>query len=157
MTADLLSHLLCDEEARQLLQQVLDVLGPFSDAWRPSSLTHNDFHDDQVLLTPDGHFALVDFEEAGQGDPLLDVGNMLAHLRWMARFGNAPEACDAYRRQFRAAALSRFGWESQALDLREAFVLFRLSSGPIRQLRPNWVKRVKTGLALAFDVAKGRL
>ena len=156
MTADLLSHLLRNEEKRQLLHQVLDVLGPFSDGWRPSSLAHNDFHDDQMLLTPEGQLALVDFEEAGPGDPLLDVANMLAHLRWMARFGNEPGNCDAYHRQFRADALSRFGLDPQALDLREAFVLFRLSSGPIRQLRSNWAKRVEIGLALALDVAKGR-
>ena len=156
MTADLLSQLLLEKEAGQLLKPVLDVLGPFADGWRPSSLAHNDFHDDQVILTPEGQLALVDFEEAGPGDPLLDVGNMLAHLRWMARFGNAPETWDTYHSQFRAAALTRFGWESQALDLREAFVLFRLSSGPIRQLRPDWARRVETGLTLALDASTGR-
>ena len=155
MTERLLSHLLHGERASQLLRQVTDVLGPFAEAWRPSALAHNDFYDDQVLLTPEGHLALVDFEETGPGDPLFDVGNMLAHLRWMAQFGNAPEACDAYRQRFRSAALARFGWEPHALDLREAFAVFRLSSGPIRQLRRNWAERVETGLALAVKVLEG--
>ena len=31
--------------------------------------------------------ALVDFEEAGPGDPMLDVGNFIAHLCWRSRFG----------------------------------------------------------------------
>ena len=155
MTERLLSHLLQDEEAGRFLQQVTDVLAPFSEAWRPSALAHNDFYDDQVLLTPEGDLALVDFEETGLGDPLFDVGNMLAHLRWMARFGNAPEACDAYRSSVRSAALARFGWEPQALNLREAFALFRLSAGPIRQLRPNWARRVEAGLVLTSEVLGG--
>ena len=70
-------------------------------------LAHSDFYDDQVLLTPEGHLALVDFEEIGPGGPLLDVSDMLAHLRWMARFGSAPEAYGAYRRRVRSAALAR--------------------------------------------------
>ena len=151
MTERLLSQLLHGEEAHRLLGQVTDVLGPFSEAWRPSALAHNDFYDDQVIVTPEGELALVDFEETGPGDPLLDVGNLLAHLRWMARFGIAPERCDVYRRRVRSDALARFGWDPRALDMREAFALFRLSAGPIRQLRRNWGNRVETGLALASN------
>ncbi len=152
MTQSFLVHFLQGDEARQLLQQVTDALRPFSEAWRPSTLAHNDFYDDQMLLTPEGRLALIDFEETGPGDPLLDVGNMLAHLRWMTRFGIAPEACDRYRHQFRSAALERFGWGAQALNLREAFALFRLSSNPLRQLERNWPSKVQSGLALAAEV-----
>ncbi len=155
MTQRLLAHVLQGDEARRLLEQVTDVLAPFSEAWRPSALAHNDFYDDQVLLTPEGRLALVDFEETGPGDPLLDVGNMLAHLRWMARFDISPEACDSYRHRFRAAALNRFGWDAQALNLREAFALFRLSSNPFRQLQRNWASKVETGLALSAELLKG--
>jgi hypothetical protein len=155
-TKGLLAHLLQGEEAHRLLQQVTDALGPFSEAWRPSALAHNDFYDDQILLTPEGHLALVDFEETGPGDPLLDVGNMLAHLRWMTRFGIAPEACDSYRRRFRTATLERFDWSPQALNLREALALFRLSSNPFRQLQHNWPTKVETGLALAAEALEGK-
>ena len=140
---------------RQLLQQVTEVLRPFAETWRPSAIAHNDFHDDQLILTPEGRLALVDFEEVGPGDPLLDVANLLAHLRWMARFGNTPEECEAYHRRVQDAALARFDWDPKALDLREAFVLFRLSSGPIRQLKTNWTSRIESGLALAYDVSTG--
>ena len=155
MTERLLSYVLWGKETRHMLQQVTDVLGPFAETWRPSAIAHNDFHDDQLILTPEGRLALVDFEEVGLGDPLLDVANLLAHLRWMARFGNAPEECEAYHWRVRDAALVRFDWDPRALDLREAFVLFRLSSGPIRQLRTNWTCRVESGLALAYDVSTG--
>lgn len=65
MTSRLLSHLLQQGEARRVLRRVRHVLGPFAAAWQPSTLAHNDFYDDQMLVTPDGEIALVDFEEAG--------------------------------------------------------------------------------------------
>jgi hypothetical protein len=154
-TERLLAQVLQDEGTRQALRRAADVLGPFAEAWQPSALAHNDFYDDQLLLTPSGRLALVDFEETGPGDPLLDVGNLLAHLRWMARFGIASEACDAYRRRFRSAALHRFGWEEGALALREAFALFRLSSNPVRQLQRDWPQAVETGLALVAEALDG--
>ena len=154
-TERLLTHLLQREEACRLLQQVTSILGPFSESWQSSGLAHNDFYDDQMLLTPEGHLVLVDFEEIGPGDPLLDVGKLLAHLRRTARFGNAKEPSDTYRRRVRSAALTRFGWDPQALDLREAIALFLLAPGPIRQLRRNWDKRVETGLALVSLVLEG--
>jgi len=152
MTERLLSHLLETEEARSLLSNVTDALRSFAQTWQPSAVAHNDFYDDQMLVTPDGQLALVDFEEIGPGDPLLDVANMSAHLRWMARFGNAPEAYDSYRRNLRSAALAHFGCDGRALDLREAYAIFRLSAGPVRQLRRNWAKKTTEGLALASQV-----
>lgn len=154
-TRRLLSQVLHDEEARRALRRAGDVLGPFVEGWRPSALAHNDFYDDQLLLTPADRLVLVDFEETGPGDPLLDVGNLLAHLRWMARSGTAAEACDAYRQRFRSIALDRFGWEERALALREAFALFRLSSNPVRKLQRAWPEAVQTGLALVAEVLDG--
>ena len=155
MTERLLSHLLKKEEPSRNLKSVTDVLGPFAHAWQPSAIAHNDFYDDQVLVTPEGKLALVDFEEIGPGDPLLDVANMMAHLRWMTRFGNASEAFNAYRQDLRSAALDHFGCDRGALDLREAYAIFRLSAGPIRQLRRDWAKRISAGLALASEVLEG--
>lgn len=147
----LLSQVLQDDGPRQALQRAATALGPFVEAWRPSAVAHNDFYDDQVVLAPSGRLALVDFEETGPGDPLLDVGNFLAHLRRMARTGSAAEACDAYRRRFRAAALERFGWEERELALREAYSLFRLSANPFRTLQRDWPQAVQAGLTFAVE------
>ena len=155
-TERLLSQLLRSEEARGLLQRVSEALGPFALNWQPSALAHNDFYDDQILITPEGHLALVDFEEIGPGDPLLDVGKLLAHLRRMAQSGNGAEACKLYRQRVRSSALARFGWESQDLDLREAFALFRLSTGPIRRLQRSWEGRVEAGLAMVAEALGDR-
>ena len=152
-TERLLTHVLEHREAAlQALSEVTGVLGPFAKAWHPSTLAHNDFHDDQVLITPAGHLALVDFEEVGPGDAQFDVANLLAHLHWMARFGRSPKACEAYRAGIRSAALQRFGWDARELDVREAYGIFRLTSNPVRQMRRDWASRVESGLSLAAEV-----
>ncbi len=154
-TDGLLRQVLEDEEARLTLRDAMVPLRRFVEAWKPSSLAHNDFYDDQLLLTPEDRLVLADFEEVGPGDPLLDIGNFLAHLRWMARFGIAPDECDAYRRELRDMALERFRWDRSELALREAFALLRLSSNPVRRLRADWDRDVKTGLALTAEVLDG--
>ena len=139
---------------RRTLKRVTTALDPFVKSWQPSGVAHNDFYDDQLIRLPDGRLALVDFEEAGLGDPLLDVGNFLAHLRWSARFGRESEAhaSGAYHRRLRAAALARFGWDERALNLREAVCLFRVCTNPIRHLAPDWPGRLEVGLSLVSEV-----
>ena len=149
-TLRLLSNAL-DDEALERMQPVAKVIGAFADSWRPTASAHNDFYDDQLLLTPEGLLALVDFEEAGPGDPMFDVGNMLAHLRWMAGFGMDSEACDDYRQRVRAAALARFDWKTDDLNLREAFAIFRMSSNPLRQAVRGWQSSVAKALGMAGE------
>ena len=146
-----LSQLFSEPEAKDMLRRVVETLGPFVEAWQPTALAHNDFYDDQMLYTPDtGRLALVDFEETAPGDPLLDVGVMLAHLRRSVRFGG-PESCEIYRREFRAAALERFGWDQRELNLREAYSLFGLSANAFHSLHSNWYESLETGLSLAAE------
>ena len=149
-TVRILSAALDDESMRKM-QPVAEIIGGFADSWRPTGSAHNDFYDDQLLLTPEGSLALVDFEEAGPGDALFDVGNMLAHLRWMSEFGMGPEACNDYRRCLRAAALARFGWNADDLNLREAFAIFRMSSNPLRQATNRWQSSVRKALRMAAE------
>jgi hypothetical protein len=155
MTFRLLTHLLQEEEY-PVINQLGDILGPFSEEWKPSAVAHNDFYDDQIIYTPDSSLVLVDFEETGPGDPLYDVGNILAHLRWMAHFSTtARENRVKYRELLRSAALQRFGWRQHELDLREAFALFRLSANPFRRLQRDWISSVKAGLSLAIETLAG--
>lgn len=143
-----------DEAALMTLKQATRALDPFVSAWRPSATAHNDLYDDQMLLLADGRLAQVDSEEAGPGDPMLDIGNFLAHLRWTARFGSVANASASgtYHRLLRAAALERFGWQERDLDLREAVCVFRVCTNPIRRLSPDWLHATKSGLALVNQV-----
>ncbi len=141
------------DEARRSLGEAVAVLDPFVESWEPSGVAHNDCYDDQMLVLPDRRIALVDYEETGPGDPLLDVGNFLAHLRWGSRFGRgrAARAAGAYREAFRQAALERFGWSERDLALREGVCLFRVCTNAIRHPREDWQGQLESGLALVNE------
>ena len=135
------------------LQAAARSLDPFVESWRPSGIAHNDFYDDQLLVLPDGRMALVDFEEAGPGDPMLDVGNFLAHLRWASRLGREKEtgASGTFHHRFREAALDRFRWDAGELNRREAVCLFRICTTVVRYPRGDWRSKLAAGLALVNE------
>ena len=139
--------------ASRNLQDAVKSLDPFVRSWRPTGIAHNDFYDDQVLVLRDGSVALVDFEEAGPGDPLLDVGNFLAHLRWASSFGRKGRGAGSgnYFKQFRDAALDRFRWADRDLAFREAVCLFRICTNTIRRPQGDWHSRLETGLSLVNE------
>lgn len=150
-----LKHKVRDHDsAAHSLHEATKSLDPFIQSWQPSGMAHNDFYDDQMLILPDGRVVLVDLEEVGPGDPMLDVGNFLAHLRWASRFRRKSEA-DAsglYCAVFRHAALRRFHWHEHELALREAVCLFRICTNAIRHPRPNWYDTLNTGLSLVNEI-----
>ena len=147
-------HVLADhDDGRRVLRTARRALRPFVESWQPSTIAHNDFYDDQMIVSPDGRVALVDIEEVGPGDPLLDVGNCLAHLQWASRFGakRKPDASGAYYHEFRAAALDRFGWDDRDLALREAVCLFRVCTNTIRRPKTDWYANTIAGLNLVNE------
>ena len=117
-----------DPGGQAILMDATRSLDPFAKAWTPTHTAQNDFYDDQMLILPDGRISLVDFEETGPGDPMLDVGNFLAHLRYTTHFGKPREsrAKAAYHSIFLTASLDRLRWNSLDLALREAVCLFRV-------------------------------
>ena len=143
-----------DDTMRRILKDATRSLDQFVESWRPSHIAHNDFYDDQMLALPDGRIALVDFEEAGPGDPMLDVGNFLAHLRWAAHFGRDREANakSVYHSVFRTASLERMGWSERELALREAVCLFRVCTNAIRHPQPEWRRRLGEGLTMVNEI-----
>ena len=142
-----------DGPALRSLKDATRSLDPFVRSWRPTGVAHNDFYDDQMLVMPDGRIALVDFEEAGPGDPMLDVGNFLAHLKWASCFNRKrrKDGSGAYYQQFRRAALERFRWNDRSLAFREAVCLFRICTNTIRRPQGDWHDRLETGLSLVNE------
>ena len=145
-----------DVNGQMILDEATRSLDPFVKSWAPTHTAHNDFYDDQMLILPDGRIALVDFEETGPGDPMLDIGNFLAHLRWASHFGKPREsrAKAAYHSIFHSASLDRLGWNSHDLALREAVCLFRVCTNAIRHPRPDWRIRLQKGLTLVNDILR---
>ena len=151
----LLAHFARESEpASSSIERISQSLDAFVEAWRPSAVAHNDFYDDQILVLPDGDVALVDLEEAGPGDPMLDVGNFIAHLRWRSRLGRRLEddANASYLNEFRTAAIERFGWYERDLDLREAVCLFRICTNVVRHPQDDWRARLESGLSLVDEI-----
>lgn len=147
-------HNLRDQhDSMHRLNAIADMLDGFVASWRPSSMAHNDFYDDQMLLTADGRIALVDLEDIGPGDPMLDVGNFLAHLRWSSQSSNKDRAenCRSFHRLFLGAALERFKWDAQSLALREAVCLFRICTNVIRHPKQDWKSKLDAGLELVLN------
>lgn len=140
-------------DSSQTLKAIADSLGPFVKSWKPSRMAHNDFYDDQLLLVEDGRIALVDLEDIAPGDPMLDVGNFLAHLRWATQSENKDRAdnCELFQHALRGAALERFRWDSRDLALREAVCLFRICTNVIRHPGRDWQDKLKAGLALVNE------
>lgn len=136
------------------LNDATKSLDSFVRSWHPTGVAHNDFYDDQMLVLRDGSIALVDFEEAGPGDPMLDVGNFLAHLKWAATFGTRRRTRDgnsAFHEQFKQAAIERFRWSERDLAFREAVCLFRVCTNTVRHPREDWHNRLEAGLSLVND------
>lgn len=135
----------------QLLDNGVQALDEFTENWQATATAHNDFYDDQMVMLPDGRIALVDVEGTGPGDPLLDVGNFLAHLKWSSQVSRRGLALEEYHDAFRREALNRFLWSGTDLDLREAVCLFRLCTNAVRHPRDDWRERLAQGLTLVNE------
>ncbi|MCC6314330.1 MAG: phosphotransferase, partial [Thermomicrobiales bacterium] len=108
------------------------------------AIGHGDFYDDQAIVGDDG-IALIDLDEIRIAHPMLDVGNMLAHLNFNETRGlvgrNAREA-------FIAGMRERRNMDERDIAVFEAAGLLKLAPGPFRRLEPNW----RAGVADILDL-----
>jgi hypothetical protein len=119
-------------------------------------IVHGDLYENQVIVANE-RFGLLDLDDLGPGDPLLDAANFSAHLLVLGTSG--PPAAGPilrYREELRAAFCRRLDADPAALAWREAYCLLRLSSGPFRVLHPDWPRRMASRLNLASEVLSAR-
>ena len=140
------------DDGWQDYRKTVESLDPFIDHWRDTGTARNDFYDDQLVMLPQGKIALVDIEGAGPGDPMLDVGNFLAHLKWSSQVSRWGTTFGEYHDAFREEALQRFRWAESDLGLREAVCLFRICTNAVRHPREDWRERLAAGLSLENEV-----
>ena len=132
--------------------RAVEALDPFAETWRATGIAHNDFYDDQLVMLPEGKIALVDIEGAGPGDPMLDVGNFLAHLKWSSRVSRRGSSFEEFHDVFREEALQSYRWTESELGLREAVCLFRICTNAVRHPREDWRERLAGGLSQVNEV-----
>ena len=119
-------------------------------------IVHGDLYENQVFV--DGEtLGLVDLDDLGSGDPLLDAANFTAHLKVLAASGPpAAAVIHRYREELRAALLRRLDADAAALAWREAYCLLRLATGPFRVLHADWPRRMADRLMLATEALSVR-
>ncbi len=105
--------------------------------WQSRAI-HGDFSDDQVICS-DGSCAIVDYDRACWGDPLLDLGSFGASLiarrvRGEIDSGLAHGALSAVARAYHA----RSGIDLRSLGMFVSASLLRLLNEPFRLRRPGW-------------------
>jgi Ser/Thr protein kinase RdoA (MazF antagonist) len=114
-------------------------------------VVHGDLYENQVFVDAD-HLTLIDLDDLGPGDPLLDAANVSAHLLLLAASGAPAAAMIArYRDELRHAFGQVFDVDPADLAWREAYCLLRLVSGPFRVLHPEWPTRMAARLSLAAE------
>jgi aminoglycoside phosphotransferase (APT) family kinase protein len=119
-------------------------------------IVHGDLYENQVFVDGDT-LGLIDVDDLGPGDPLLDAANFSAHLLVLGASGPAAASVIlGYREELRAAFLRRLDADPAALSWREAYCVLRLASGPFRVLHPDWPRRMTDRLALATEVLAAR-
>lgn len=117
---------------------------------------HGDLYEGQVLVADDGTLALIDLDDLGLGDPLLDVATFTAHLLALALSpGPAAARIRAYRDELRLASLDLLGAAEHSLRWREAYALLLLAPGPFRTLHPAWPAKVTERVGAAAHLLGG--
>lgn len=122
----------------------------------PEWIVHGDLYENQVLVDGD-RLGLIDLDDIGPGDPLLDAANFSAHLLVLGASSAArPAIILRYREELQTAFCQMLDADPATLAWREAYCLLRLTSGPFRILHPEWPRRMADRLALAAEVLAAR-
>ncbi|HEY3238878.1 MAG TPA: phosphotransferase, partial [Acidimicrobiia bacterium] len=113
--AGLTGHLL--PSLRPTLDEVLAAVAHAIDSDPPDRHpVHGDLYEAQLLVGDDGTLGLLDLDDLGLGDPLLDAATFSAHLVALAlQPGPATTRILAYRAELRRAFLDRLGAPEHSL------------------------------------------
>ena len=142
----LLAHLL--PHRRQEIRELYRMLAGLAARPLPELFTvHGDLYEGQIFVGKDYSLGLIDLEDGGPGDPLMDAANMLAHLMILHVY--TPEADGrplAYRALLRRKLLDHLGGGEEELLWREAACALMLATGPFRVQSPRWPQETEARL-----------
>jgi hypothetical protein len=106
---------------------------------------HGDLHEAQLVVDDTTVTGLLDIDDVGPGDPLDDVGALVAHLRFRA-VTSGDRRIDAYAAAVRCALSSSH--DDREVDRHIAAVLVGLATGPFRIQQPAWAETTRRVLDL---------
>lgn len=118
------------------------IAAELRDRTRPSGPVHGDFHHTNVLVDG-GDVTFIDLDEMAYGDPLVDVGRLLASFRIpsLRVFGDPAALADAGG-AFLEEYLQRAGAQERDVRLFEAASLFIAAVSAFRIQRRDWGEEV---------------
>jgi aminoglycoside phosphotransferase (APT) family kinase protein len=144
--AAMLATVLPDDRDR--LGEIAERLG--SGGHRAVGTVHGDLHEAQLVVDDERVIGLLDIDDVGPGDPLDDVGTLVAHLRFRAATSEAPaEHIERYAVATRAAVAA--GHDPADVDRHVAAVLVGLATGPFRIQQPQWASTTRRVLDLVEE------
>lgn len=132
-------------ECRGLLDELVGRIAAMPPRTAATGLVHGDLHEAQLVVDDDGITGLLDVDDAGPGDPVGDLGTLLAHLAYRAETGDDPRIA-AYAVGLRAAVAA--DTEPADVDRHVAAVLVGLATGPFRIQQPDWEHMTRRVLAV---------
>ena len=111
---------------------------------------HGDFYDDQAIVNG-GDIALIDLDGIRLAHPMLDIGNMLAHLR----AGTArDDALSGAREAFIDGMRRHRAMDAREIATFEAIGLLHLAPESFRRLDPAWPDAIDGMVGLIEDVLR---
>ncbi|MDO4231739.1 MAG: aminoglycoside phosphotransferase family protein [Lautropia sp.] len=128
-----------------------------AEAGARATLTHGDLSLEQIIRSPDGELHLIDWDNAAHGDPLGDLGSLLARLIMQsldlpAAQRPAPlELVDAFSTDYDAGLSAR---ERRSIGIYTAGHLLRLMPEGFRIRRADWPARMQALLKTAQDITQ---
>lgn len=146
--AAMLSEIVPEEQDR--LDRITDRLrdGPLqrSNA-RVGPSVHGDLYEAQLVVEGDRIIGLLDIDDAGPGDPLVDRATVLAHLGYRAavtpRLRDALTGYASALRRDWAPAVEEHGGLAE-LDVVTAATAVGLATGPFRVQQRDWRREVRS-------------
>jgi Phosphotransferase enzyme family len=144
-----------DPELHALVQRESEPVLAALAALRPTppAMLHRDLHDKQIFITPHG-VGLIDLDTSSPGDPALDLGNLLAHLRLRAWQSGRDDGDDSGR----VAFLEGYGADRalrERVEVYERGTALRLAC--VYAFRPRWGRSLLRELVGAAARPAGRL
>ena len=122
-------------DARGRLDGIVERLSAGPTAPRQVGTVHGDLHEAQLVVDDRSVVGLLDIDDVGPGDPLDDVGTLVAHLRFRAAT-SGDRRIDAYADAVRSAVAA--DRDRADIDRHVAAVLVGLATGPFRIQQPEW-------------------
>jgi aminoglycoside phosphotransferase (APT) family kinase protein len=118
----------------------------------PATVVHGDVKADHVLCTPDG-ITVLDTDRCAMSDPALDLGKLLADLRWWSSIGSGFDVAAAD-----AALLDGYqtdGSRWARAQLYAALLLVKMASRRVPAASRGWASRTADLVALAAQGLDG--